>query len=264
MITTSLSADERQRYERDGYLVRESVFDDREIEQLIRASEDVCERLVAISQEQRKTDVSSLYVFELDLDRDVLIKWEPGDRDVIQGVEPVAHLHPVIAGVGNDDRIVEPTRQLLGFDEVGLYTEKLNTKRAGVGGSYALHRDLPYWEGASDDPENMITVLLALDAATLENGALEVLPGSHLIDDLPFKESDLEFERHEIDPTRLDTATMVPVEVPRGSLIFFGPRLVHTSGANHSSADRRAMLYTYQKAGQRDMKQVNREFYADQ
>lgn len=110
----------------------------------------------------------------------------------------------------------------------------------------------------------MLTVLLALDDATVENGALQVLPGSHLIDDLPFKESELEFERNELDPERMDTSAMVSVEVPAGSAIFFGPRLIHTSGSNRSSVDRRALLYTYQRPGQRDMRDVNREWYASQ
>ena len=71
----------------------------------------------------------------------------------------------------------------------------------------------------------------------------------------------VKFERNEIDPDRMDTSGMVTVEIPAGSAIFFGPRLVHTSGANHSAFDRRAMLYTYQAPGQRDMCQVNREWY---
>jgi ectoine hydroxylase-related dioxygenase (phytanoyl-CoA dioxygenase family) len=105
-------------------------------------------------------------------------------------------------------------------------------------------------------------VLLALDEATAENGALRVLPGSHLVDDVPFRDSELEFERNELDPARMDTSAMVAVEVPAGSAIFFGPRLVHTSGPNRSAVDRRAMLYTYQRAGQRDMRDVRRERYA--
>lgn len=261
---TSLTADEKRRYERDGYLVREAVFDASQIETLRRACEELCDQLAAMSSDDRKIDVSAFYVFELDQAKDVLIKWEPGSRSVIQGVEPVAHLHPVIAAFGNDPALTEPTRELLGLEAVSLYTEKLNTKRSGVGGAFALHRDLPYWVGSSDDPERMLTVLLALDDATRENGALEVLPGSHLVDDLPYKESDLEFERNEIDAERMDTSGMVAVEVPAGSAIFFGPRLVHTSGANTSGIDRRAMLYTYQRAGQRTMLDINREWYGSQ
>lgn len=259
---SALTTDEKARYERDGYIVRESIFGPDEIETLRHACEELCDQLVAMSSEERKIDVSAFYVFEVDMAKDVMIKWEPGSREVIQGVEPVAHLHPVIAEFGNHPALTEPSRELLGFEAVSLYTEKLNTKRSGVGGAFALHRDLPYWVGASDDPEGMLTVLLALDDATIENGALHVLPGSHLIDNLPFKESELEFERNEIDPDRMDTSAMVAVEVPAGSAIYFGARLVHTSGPNQSASDRRALLYTYQRPGQRDMRDINREWFA--
>lgn len=257
----TLTIEEREQYASDGYIVREAVITPDELERLRAASEELCHQLADASSEDRKVDVSAFYVFEVDMLRDVMIKWEPGSRTVIQGVEPVAHLHPVIAEFGAHPGLTEPTRELLDLDAVELYTEKLNVKRAGVGGAFALHRDLPYWVGASDDPERMLTVLLALDDATVENGALQVLPGSHEIDDLPFKASDLEFERNEIDPDRMDTSRMTTVEIPAGSAIFFGPRLVHTSGANNSASDRRALLYTYQRPGQRDMRQVNREWY---
>jgi ectoine hydroxylase-related dioxygenase (phytanoyl-CoA dioxygenase family) len=257
-----LTTDERLRYERDGYLVRTSVLDAREVAALTRACEELCAALAEESVEQRKIDVSAFYVFEMDLPRDVMIKWEPGSRGVIQGVEPVAHLHPVVAEFGAHPSLVEPSCELLGWDAVELYTEKLNVKRAGVGGGYALHRDLPYWVGSSDDPERMLTVVLTLDDASAENGALEVLPGSHLIDDPPFKESELEFERNELDPERMDTSGMIPVEVPAGSAVFFGPRLIHRSAPNRSGTDRRALLYTYQRPGQRTLMQVNREYFA--
>lgn len=43
--------------------------------------------------------------------------------------------------------------------------------------------------------------------------------------------------------------TPVPLEVPAGSVVFFGPLLVHKSEPNLSAKDRRALLYSYQPAG---------------
>jgi ectoine hydroxylase-related dioxygenase (phytanoyl-CoA dioxygenase family) len=263
MNELALNSVEQKQFERDGYLVRQRVLDESELTKLRTACEELCEQLSALSHDDRKVDVSSYYVFEVDEARDVMIKWEPGSRGVIQGVEPVAHLHPVIAAFGAHPALTEPSRELLGFEAVELYTEKLNVKRAGVGGAYALHRDLPYWVGASDDPERMLTVLLTLDDASAENGALQVLPGSHRIESPPQKDSELEFERNELDPDQIDTSQMVPVEVPAGSAIFFGPRLIHTSGSNESAVDRRALLYTYQRPGFRDLRYFNRVWFEE-
>jgi ectoine hydroxylase-related dioxygenase (phytanoyl-CoA dioxygenase family) len=257
----SLTSAERTGWEHRGYVVRESVLTTAEIDELRAACEQLCAQLAAASRESHKVDVSAYYVFETDESLNVMIKWEPGSRDVIQGVEPLVHLHPVLERYALHEALTAPSRELLDVDEVGLFTEKLNVKRAGVGGAYALHRDLPYWLGDADDVERMVTVLLTLDDASAENGALEVLPGSHLMDDLPYKESELEFERNELDPARLDTSVMVPVEIPAGSAVFFGPRLIHRSGANQSGEHRRALLYTYQRAGLRDQREINRAWF---
>ena len=259
--TLDLESGELEQYARDGFLIREEVIAPDELAELGSACEDLCDRLVAHSIEQRKVDVSEFYVFENDRQLNIMIKWEPGDRNVIQGVEPLVHLDPVLARYGDHPGLVEPARQLLGFDQVGLFTEKLNVKRGGVGGAYALHRDLPYWLPDADDAHRMLTVLLALDDTTAENGALEVLPGSHLIENPPHRTSDLEFERNELDPERMDTTQMVPVELAAGSAVFFGPKLIHRSAANRSPYDRRALLYTYQRAGLRDQRDINRDWF---
>jgi Phytanoyl-CoA dioxygenase (PhyH) len=260
-MSEGLTTAERTGWEDRGYVVRESVLTTAELDELRDACEELCARLSSVSSDAHKVDVSAFYVFETDESLNVMIKWEPGSRDVIQGVEPLVHLHPVLERYAWHEALTGPSRELLDVDEVGLFTEKLNVKRAGVGGAYALHRDLPYWLGDADDVERMVTVLLTLDDASAENGALEVLPGSHLLDDVPYKESGLEFERNELDPARMDTSEMVPVEVPAGSTIFFGPRLIHRSGVNQSGEHRRALLYTYQRAGLRDQRDINRAWF---
>jgi hypothetical protein len=260
-VSQRLTTEERTSWEQRGYVVRDAVLTAAEIEELRNACEELCVRLAAASTDAHKVDVSAYYVFETDESLNVMIKWEPGTRDVIQGVEPLIHLHPVLERYAWHEALTAPSQELLDVDEVGLFTEKLNLKRAGAGGAYALHRDLPYWLGDADDVERMVTVLLTLDDASAENGALEVLPGSHLMDDVPYKESELEFERNELDPARLDTTQMVPVEVPAGSAIFFGPRLIHRSGANQSDQHRRALLYTYQRTGLRDQRDINRAWF---
>jgi hypothetical protein len=51
------------------------------------------------------------------------------------------------------------------------------TKTRWVGGPFALHQDYPYWKnGVADEPARRLTAMVALDAATRENGALECCP----------------------------------------------------------------------------------------
>ena len=85
---------ERRSYEELGFLVREKAFTPTEIETLREATEALCGDLTRAAR-NTKVKVSAHYVFELDATDDIVIKWEPGDDEVLQGVEPFAHLHPV-------------------------------------------------------------------------------------------------------------------------------------------------------------------------
>lgn len=257
MNSMRLTDDERRSYQRDGFLVREKAFSHDEVEALRTATEELCDELAAV--EGTRVQVSRHYIFEPDATKDVVIKWEPGGTDTIQGIEPFAHLHPIFTRFTTHPAFIEPCADILGLAEVGLFTEKLNVKRAHVGGSYALHQDIPYWRGIAEDADNLVTAWVALDDATNENGALEVLPGSHTRGQVPGKDSDLPFERNEIDESTIDTSGMVSVEVPAGGAVFFGPYLVHRSAPNRSDVDRRAVLYTYQAAGLRTQRENIRQ-----
>lgn len=249
-----LSDAERMAFDEQGFIVRDGVFSQAEVEAMRAATEELCRDLAAAAG-PNKLQVSAHYVFELNGLKDIVLKWEPGDQDVVQGVEPFAHLHPTFIEIAAHPGFVEVCADILGVREVGLFTEKLNVKRANVGGRYSLHQDIPYWRGVAEDADALVTAWVALDDANAANGALEVLPGSHKLGQVPGKESGLEFERNEIDETTFDTSAMITVEVKAGSVVFFGPYLVHRSAPNLSDGDRRAILYTYQPAGLRTQRE---------
>ena len=249
-----LSDAERRSYDEQGFLVREQVFTQTEVASMQEATEELCRDLAAAAGPNR-IKVSAHYVFELNGLKDIVLKWEPGNEDVVQGVEPFAHLHPTFTDIARHEGFVEVCADILGVPEVGLFTEKLNVKRANVGGRYSLHQDIPYWRGVAEDADALVTAWVALDDSTAANGALEVLPGSHKHGQVPGKDSDLDFERNEIDESTFDTSKMVTVEVAAGSAIYFGPYLVHRSAPNLSDDDRRAVLYTYQAAGLRTQRE---------
>jgi ectoine hydroxylase-related dioxygenase (phytanoyl-CoA dioxygenase family) len=52
-----------------------------------------------------------------------------------------------------------------------------------------------------------------------------------------------------MDPAKFDSDKLIPLEVSAGSVAFFGAFLVHRSLPNNSNEDRRALLYSYQPAG---------------
>src|SRR4249919_2195174 len=132
-----LSAVERAQYASNGYVVREAAFDADERARIIDASEELVERLVRNRQGQR-VKVSN-YVFDSDYSNGVVIKWE-GDTDIVHGIEPFAHLSPSLKAWGYDARFIEPMKDIIGYEALDLFTEKLNLKRPRDGGVNPLHQ----------------------------------------------------------------------------------------------------------------------------
>ncbi len=237
---------ERGHLAEQGFVLRERVFTPTEVASIADRSEAAL-ALAASGPATRKITMGN-YLFEINPELVTVVKWEPEYPDKLQGLEPFAHFDDALAAWGNDARFVDPMRDLLGTANPSLFTEKLNVKRARVGGAIFLHQDRPYWVENSENADEVATAVLFLDDANRVNGCLEVVPGSHR---LPLaKGRDVEgFGSFEMDPADFDNDQLVALEVAAGSVAFFGPRLVHRSLPNTTETDRRTLLYSYQPEG---------------
>jgi phytanoyl-CoA hydroxylase len=88
---------------------------------------------------------------------------------------------------------------------------------------------------------------IALDDAVISNGCLWVIPGSHQSGVLfPQKTHD---NKEEFDSASIsygfDDSTEIPVEVPKGSVVFFNGYLLHRSQRNRSANYRRVLVNHY-------------------
>ena len=75
-----LDADERRRLAKDGFLLRTGVFSAPDVAAMIDASEALIAELVR-GRRGRRLKVGS-YVFDPDMTRGVMIKWE-GESDIV-------------------------------------------------------------------------------------------------------------------------------------------------------------------------------------
>ena len=242
------SVAEKARYQTQGYVIRERVFAPDEVAAICAACESLIDKLVRDRQGERVTFGS--YVFDSDAHNKVIIKWE-GDTDVVHGIEPFAHLSEELKFWAYDPRFIDPMRDVLGVDTPELFTEKLNLKRPRHGGANPLHQDFPYWVRVAENAAEVATAMLFLDDSNLENGCLHVVPGSHLTGAWKGRTDGDRFAANEIDESQYRGVDMVPVEVAAGSVVYFGPFLVHQSAPNTSDRERRALLYSYQPPGRR-------------
>ena len=245
-MSYEFSEAERERLDRDGFVLREKVFTPGELDDIAQACEELARDVIAVSHGAKH--VVGSYMFERSQELEMYVKWEPDAPEVLQGLEPFAHLSPRLRARGLDARLVDPMKTLVGQDDIELFTEKLNLKRAKFGGKYILHQDFPYWTRQNPAAARVGTAMIMLDDSNRQNGCLEVAPGTHKEGVRKLRDTD-GFGNREMDTDSFDHDRLVAVEAPAGSVIFFGSMLVHRSLPNRSDADRRALLYSYQPAG---------------
>jgi len=146
-----------------------------------------------------------------------------------------------------DQRIGKMAAQLAGVDGIRIWHDQALIKRPWANPT-AWHLDTPFW---SFSDRNAISIWVALDNATLENGCLFFIPGSHKLtgfDKITIgKNMDGIFE---IYPGLINTK---PVAAPMraGSCSFHNGLTIHGANANMTNGFRRAMTCAYMPEGNR-------------
>jgi ectoine hydroxylase-related dioxygenase (phytanoyl-CoA dioxygenase family) len=136
--------------------------------------------------------------------------------------------------------------QLLGPD-VDLYWNQSVFKGPDGKAQFPWHQDDGY---TPVEPSPYLTLWLAINDATPENGCISVLPGSNKRGLIPHRPSPIGLVCHELD----DPDQGVPVPVRAGSIAAFQSLTMHKSGTNRSNGIRKAYVIQYSVAGLRNAK----------
>ncbi len=228
-IQKPLTPEQIALYERDGFVVIESGFNDDELELLREAADDLIERSGPPEPDNPRVRAE---------------EDELNGRVIVRKIEPIIDVVPALEALVYDPRMTGPASQFFG-EEVFLFEDKLNYKPPFVGEKYDLHQDYAYWQDYTD---RLITVTLLLDGATPENGCLRFVPGSHKQGLIPRENDHPRLIKEEID----DPSISVDAPGPAGSLVVFSCYTAHHSFANRTDKGRRAILYTYNPASDGD------------
>lgn len=235
-----------------GYLVLPQLFTATEVGRLRDAAEQVHAEVVAAA-ESGETEVTIWPDgHRLESIRGTTIHWEPdAPGKAVRSLAPVSQLDPLLAGLWTEPRLTTPMVSLIGATP-GPFVSKLNFKRAGVGSEFAWHQDFPYWYCCAGDPAyDIATAIVMLDDNTVANGAMTLIPGSHL--DGPARRDPLEPTGLLVDPLSVDVDRAVTVTAPAGSVLMFPGLMVHRSAPNRTATDRRSLLFCFQPAGRPEL-----------
>jgi len=144
--------------------------------------------------------------------------------------------------------------QLFGQEAV-IYKEKINFKYPG-GEGFKPHQDhaAGWWRYGH---KIHISVLVALDVATKENGCLELVAGEHTKGLLG--EEYKEVPDHLVDQWDKE-GKWKSMETQPGDIVFFDSFVPHRSASNLSNTKRRVVYATYNKKSEGDYWE---KYYAD-
>jgi phytanoyl-CoA hydroxylase len=158
-------------------------------------------------------------------------------------------------------RMVTAVEQLLG-GPVAHYHSKVMQKAPRTGGAWEWHQDYGYWYKNGFLFPDMLSVMIALTPSTIENGCLQVLPGSHKMGRVEHLNTG---EQVGADQAKVDAyAKLKPVqycELQPGDALFFHSNLLHSSGQNTSENPRWSIISAYNRIDNRPYLPVQESCY---
>jgi len=212
-------------YDRDGFVLIPDLFNEREVSAMLRATEGG-ERVAGHTH--GSSDSSGK--------KSRLAIWHELGADIW-------------AAASTNPRIVNNVRMLM-REEIAFFHGKVMLKEAQSGGAWEWHQDYGYWYDQAFVFPRLMSAFVALDAATRQNGCLQVLRGSHLLGRLEHGRVGGQTGAHVERIRQLEPLfERVYCEMSPGSVLFFHCNLLHASASNESDHHRRSFIMCYNALG---------------
>ncbi len=227
--------DQQIAYYRDnGFLVIENFLDAEELERWRQTTEEAVEQRLA----SRKPVVD---------DWDLTNQGDPDNfyAQVFKQCIKLANTHAGMRELMFDPRLGEMAGTLAGVDGIRIWHDQALFKPP-FGNPTAWHLDNPYW---SFDSREAISIWVALDDATLANGCMWYIPGSHKT--ATWENVGIGMNMGELFKVYPQWREIEPVACPcpAGSAVFHSGMVAHGAGANMTNKPRRAMTCGYMPDG---------------
>ena len=259
--TEGLTHEQRAQYDEVGY-VRLNGF----------APDDVCRRMLdrvvelAHAHAENHRGVPGFVLPEANLAGTAGKSAPANPEDLVSKIFKL-HGDTVFADFAHSPAVTDLLVDLIG-PHLDCFLSQFIFKNPGAWGQ-PWHQDSYYFP--FDPPRPIVGVWLAVTEATLENGCLHVVPGSHrepVHEHVPDRRPGANYGYVEIvdhpppDPTlppcaeatasplsRPDMGAAVPVLMDPGDLLLFDSHLMHRSTDNESTGRRGAMVFHYAATG---------------
>jgi ectoine hydroxylase-related dioxygenase (phytanoyl-CoA dioxygenase family) len=231
-VKTELTPEQIQTYRDQGYLVIEDFLTPHELEHWRTVTEDA----IRMRLEASATDAT---IMNNQRDPDAFY------AQVFTQCLRLADIHPEMAELMFDEDLGRVVGTLAGVDGIRIWHDQALFKKP-YGNFTGFHMDNPFWSFHSPDA---LSIWVALDDATVENGCLYYFPGTHK--EATFEsvgiESNLGSIFKQYPQWRERAAVAAPAKA--GSAVFHNGLIAHGAGANMTNKPRRAMTCAYMPDG---------------
>jgi len=225
-----LSKQQIEQYHELGYIVVENVFSPSLFSEIRQVVAEIADGAANVDTHD---DVYDL---------------EPGhtrENPRLRRIKTPHKHHEIFMRAASTKEMVAINTQLLGPSGVRLYGSKINLKSPRYGSPVEWHQDWAFYPHTNDDI-NAAGVML--DAATEENGAMRVIPGSHKGPTYDHHADGRFCGAMDLQASGLRYEDSVPLCGPAGSVSFHHVRIVHGSAQNNSDRARGFLLYEFAAA----------------
>jgi ectoine hydroxylase-related dioxygenase (phytanoyl-CoA dioxygenase family) len=219
----SPSSTQIEDYRRDGFVLIEEFLDGDELARWRSATDE------AVAERLAKTG-------------------ERGDeyyRRVFTQLLRLADTHAGVAELILDSRLGEIAATLAGIPAIRVWHDQALIKPP-YGNPTAWHLDNPFWSFSSHDA---ISIWIALDDATIANGCLWYLPGTHRSARFALVEIGSNFGALFDDYPEWLGIEAVPAPCEAGGAVFHNGLVAHAAGVNVTPRPRRAMTCAFMPDG---------------
>ncbi len=235
-MKTALTQNQIQSYQQDGYLLVENFLDKEELSFWREAVTEAIEQ-----RDGKKMPGSDAKIDEddgINKDSDYYVK-------VFDQMLNLWQTNNKMKQLMLDDKIGEMVAGLAGWDGTRIWHDQALIKRPWANPT-SWHLDTPFW---SFSDRRAMSIWVAMDDATYENGCLYFIPGSYHKTTFQNpgigKNMDAVFDFY----PQFIKSKSVAVPMKAGSCSFHNGLTIHGAGANMTNGFRRAMTCAYMPDG---------------
>lgn len=131
------------------------------------------------------------------------------------------------------DEVLDLVEPIIG-PNIMLWSSHFICKDPYTGRATPWHEDSAYWNGRFDKYDKIVTVWLAIDRSTKENGCMRVIPGTHHNGFSEYEDVDMTVNTFHAQIKDLDESKAVYFELEPGECSLHDSRIIHGAAANTS------------------------------